>query len=99
MNFYRLLFTPPLSSRHPIFHLLHGKQRGGTGADGWPAAALAGGSGRSDGREVGESREEVEGDRFPCLPRAEMVQRGRSMGGGMLRQWRLMVAVPGSSGE
>jgi hypothetical protein len=67
----------------------HGKNRGAdSGADGWPAAALAGGPGRGGEREVGESREEVEGDRFPCLPRAEMVQRGRSMGGGRLRQWR-----------
>jgi hypothetical protein len=53
--------------------------------EGRPAVLTGGGdgaAGHGGGREVGESREEVEGDRFPCSPRAEMVQRARSTGGG-----------------
>jgi hypothetical protein len=52
------------------------------GADrgGLPAAG-GGPPGNDGGREVGEQREEVEGDRFLSSPRVETVQGGRSTGG------------------
>jgi hypothetical protein len=44
--------------------------------------------GHSDGREVRERREEIEGNRLLSSPRAKAVQGGRSTGGSGLRPMR-----------
>jgi hypothetical protein len=61
--------------------------------------ATGGPSGHGCGREVGEQREEVEGDSFLSSPQAGAACGGRSMGGGGLQADAALVAAVGSSGE
>jgi hypothetical protein len=56
-------------------------------------AAIPGGPGRGNGREVGENGEGFKGIRFPYLPWAEMVCGGGSSGGGGLEVAVLGVAA------